>query len=133
VFALRREIRGGDSFTKEDKPRSGLPLVRRCREHEPFKIGGSLLDALPVPEIGDETSFNALGGGTGEKVISRLGYELAASRGDLTKYLHEEHAWKKIIFCILLLLSSARKIRLFSEFEAGLASASRVKNLLGFF
>ncbi|HEX7313076.1 MAG TPA: hypothetical protein VF297_04110 [Pyrinomonadaceae bacterium] len=73
-------IREGDLFTRESEPSSGLPLVRRCRECVPFKTGGGLLDALFAKDGGEEASPDATAGSVNEKVLSRLGPALAASR-----------------------------------------------------
>ena len=73
-------IREGELFTREAEPATGLPLVRRCRGCVPFKAGGSLLDALFDAGEAGEVSPPAPTADAKEKVLSRLGPALAASR-----------------------------------------------------
>jgi hypothetical protein len=73
-------IREGELFTREAEPATGLPLVRRCRGCVPFKAGGSLLDALFDAGEAGEVSPPAPTTDAKEKVLSRLGPALAASR-----------------------------------------------------
>lgn len=73
-------IREGDLFTRRAEKADGLPLVRCCRACVPFKTGGGLLDALFVAEGGGEATSAAYPAEVREKVLSRLGPALAASR-----------------------------------------------------
>jgi hypothetical protein len=69
----------GDLFTREAGPASELPLLRRCRGCVPFKAGG-LLDSLLAPEGGGEPLPAEASADVREKVMSRLGPALDASR-----------------------------------------------------
>jgi hypothetical protein len=73
-------IRKGELFTREAEPASGLPLVRIYRCCAPFSGGGGLLDALLAPSGGEESRPTVVRGDAREKVMSRLGPALAASR-----------------------------------------------------
>ena len=73
-------IREGDLFTREHGPASELPLLRLCRGCVPFKVGGGLLDSLLAPEDRGELLPTVSTAGVREKVMSRLGPALDASR-----------------------------------------------------
>ena len=70
----------GDLFTREAGPASELPLLRRCRGCVPFRAGGGLLDSLLAPEGGGEPAPAEASADVREKVMSRLGPALDASR-----------------------------------------------------
>ncbi len=73
-------IREGELFTREAEPASGLLLVRLCRGCAPFSMGGGLLDALFVKPHSEESRPANAAGDAREKVLSRLGPALAASK-----------------------------------------------------
>lgn len=73
-------IREGDLFTREAGRAGELPLMRRCRGCVPFRVGGGLLDSLLAPEGGGETLPAAPTADVREKVMSRLGPALDASK-----------------------------------------------------
>src|ERR1700749_4734954 len=73
-------IREGDLFTREHGPASELPLLRLCRGCVPFKVGVGLLDSLLAPEDRGELLPTVSTAGVREKVMSRLGPALDASR-----------------------------------------------------
>jgi hypothetical protein len=74
-------IREGDLFIREAEPASGLPLVRLCRGCAPFSTGGGLLDALlALGGGGEESRPTAASVEAREKIMSRLGPALEASR-----------------------------------------------------
>lgn len=73
-------IREGELFTREVEPRSGLPLVRLCRGCAPFNTGSVLLNALLTPNSDSESQPTTAHDETREKIMSRLGLALAASR-----------------------------------------------------
>ena len=73
-------IREGGLFTREAEPTSGLPLVRLCRGCVSFSGGGGLLDSLLSPSGGEESRPTAAPDDAREKMLSRLGPALAASR-----------------------------------------------------
>jgi hypothetical protein len=73
-------IREGELFTRQAAPASGLPLVRICRGCAPFSTGGGLLDALLAPGVGKESRPTPAPVDAREKVLSRLGPALKASR-----------------------------------------------------
>jgi hypothetical protein len=75
-------IREGEHFTREAAQEDGIPLVRRCRDCEPFTPGGGLLDALFTDEGVREPARASAGADAREKVRSRLGPALAARRKD---------------------------------------------------
>jgi hypothetical protein len=73
-------IAEGELFTREAESASGLPLIRLCRLCAQFTMGGGLLDALLAPPRGEESRPTAVVGDVHEKIMSRLGPALAASR-----------------------------------------------------
>jgi hypothetical protein len=73
-------IREGDLFTREYGPASELPLLRLCRGCVPFEVGGGLIDVLLAPEGGGELLPTVSTADVREKVVSRLGPALDASR-----------------------------------------------------
>ena len=73
-------ISEGDLFTREVEPASGLPLVRLCRGCAPFPKVSGLIDALLAPGKSEESPPAPEPGDTREKVMSRLGPALEASR-----------------------------------------------------
>ena len=73
-------IREGELFTREAEPASGLPLVRLCRGCAPFTTGGGLLDTLRARAPGEGPTPTPAPGDAREKVMSRLGPALEASR-----------------------------------------------------
>lgn len=73
-------IREGEIFTREAEPASGVPLVRRCRGCAPFTAEGGLLNALLAPPRSEESRPTTAVDDAREKVMSRLGPALAASR-----------------------------------------------------
>lgn len=73
-------IREGGLFTREAEPASGLPLVRLCRGCAPFTAEGGLLNALLAPPRSEEARPTAAADDARQKVMSRLGPALAASR-----------------------------------------------------
>lgn len=74
-------IREGDLFTRGPSPASELPLLRRCRGCEPFKVGGGLLDSQLASEGEDELPPAVSSEDVREKVMTRLGPALDACRG----------------------------------------------------
>jgi hypothetical protein len=73
-------IRDGDLFTREVGRASELPLIRLCRDCVPFTAGGGLLASLLTPEGGGDVSPAVSTEDVTEKVMSRLGPALDASR-----------------------------------------------------
>ncbi|MBA3241086.1 MAG: hypothetical protein H0T60_07640 [Acidobacteria bacterium] len=73
-------IRKGDLFTRESDRAGGLPLVRRCRTCVPLTASGELLDALLTAEEVGGTKPVGTTADVSEKIVSRLGPALAASR-----------------------------------------------------
>jgi hypothetical protein len=73
-------IREGDLFTRESGTASELPLLRLCRGCVPFTVGGGLLDSLLAPEARGELLPTVSTEDVREKVMSRLGPALEASR-----------------------------------------------------